>query len=232
MAEKFDLAEQTARDYSIVVLNPPEDAYDIDEWKQFFESAAENVHVTLCSVILDNHDLVNALVERRKLLLKIQNRLPFGVEFDFDNVDQFIEQCVEPSWIQRKLLFQKSSRDIQKEIEELRKDISKFAKKDYKVSSVYITLETEEAQRKLLSKITTSIFAAVNQKIPSEYPQECLFRRKFLLRVEKPDEPDSIRWGDAPKSDMVCVLPLFTLSCLDSYDLIFSYFSKIIKIHF
>ena len=200
----FDLAEQTANDYSIVVLNPPEDAFDVNEWKEFFESAAEDVHVTLCSVILDNHELINALMKRRQLLLKIQNRLPFGVKFEFDEVDKFIDKCVEPSWITKKLLFQKSSKEIQKEIEQLRKDIAKFSKKDYKVSSVYITLETEEVQRTLLTKLDTSIFRAVNQRIPSDYPQECLFRKKLLLRVEEPDEPESIRWGFQPKSDMVC----------------------------
>jgi hypothetical protein len=64
MEVQFDEDEQTAQDYSIVVENPPEDAHDPEEWKQFFEQAFssndgddtsnrdESFHVTGRSTIL------------------------------------------------------------------------------------------------------------------------------------------------------------------------------------
>ena len=204
MEVDFDEAEQTASDYSIAVVNPPKDAYNLDEWKQFFENVAEDVHVTLCTVVLDNDELVNALVKRRALLSQIQNRLPFGVKFDPDNLDEIIEQCTEPSWFQKTVLFAKSSSAIHEMIKKLQVEISDYSERTYDVASVYITMETEKAQRSVLKKMTVSGRAAAKQQIPKDFPQECLFRENYLLRVREPDEPDSIRWDNLEDTDMVC----------------------------
>lgn len=42
---RLDEAIQTAQDYSLVVMNPPEGAFDIDEWKQFFQNYGDVVYV-------------------------------------------------------------------------------------------------------------------------------------------------------------------------------------------
>ena len=64
MEVQFDEDEQTAQDYSIIINNPPDDATDPEEWKEYFK-AAFDAHVTGCTVAVDNDILVRTLVERR-----------------------------------------------------------------------------------------------------------------------------------------------------------------------
>lgn len=62
----FDEDKITASDYSVRVRNPPPDAYDCDKWRDFFQIYDEK-GVTVVTVILNNQDLLNALIARRYL---------------------------------------------------------------------------------------------------------------------------------------------------------------------
>lgn len=64
MEVQFDEDEQTAQDYSIIINNPPSDATDPAEWREYFKVAFD-AHVTGCTVAVDNDILVKTLVERR-----------------------------------------------------------------------------------------------------------------------------------------------------------------------
>ena len=74
---KFDERIQTAQDYSIAIENPPKDATEPEEWKEFFESRFGG-HMTCCTVTVDNGLLVKALAERREVLLGIEEKLKEG----------------------------------------------------------------------------------------------------------------------------------------------------------
>ena len=78
---QFDEQEQTAQDYSIEVWNPPGDATEPEEWKDFFESRFGG-HVTCCTVTIDNDLLVKALAERREVLMQIEERIPDGTSME------------------------------------------------------------------------------------------------------------------------------------------------------
>jgi len=62
----FDEDKITASDYSVRVRNPPRDAYDCDKWRDFF-SQYDDKGVTAVTVILNNQNLLYALIERRHL---------------------------------------------------------------------------------------------------------------------------------------------------------------------
>lgn len=66
-AIEFDEDEQTAQDYSILVRNPPSDAYDPEEWRKYFQQTLddEDVHVTVCTVVVANDLLLQTLHELR-----------------------------------------------------------------------------------------------------------------------------------------------------------------------
>ncbi len=66
-AIEFDEDEQTAQDYSILVRNPPPDAYDPEEWRKYFQQTLEDedVHVTVCTVVVANDLLLQTLHELR-----------------------------------------------------------------------------------------------------------------------------------------------------------------------
>lgn len=46
---RFDADKTTCKNYSIIVKNPPKDAYDPDEWRDFFSQFAEKQYVSLVS---------------------------------------------------------------------------------------------------------------------------------------------------------------------------------------
>lgn len=58
---RLDEGKTTASDYTILVSNPPGDAVDPEEWKEFFNKVLEKVDgkqqqkVTLCTIALGNH---------------------------------------------------------------------------------------------------------------------------------------------------------------------------------
>ncbi|CAB9498796.1 protease [Seminavis robusta] len=56
MEKTFHDDEQTSQDYSIVIENPPADARDPEEWKNFFKTAFD-AHVTACTVVVNNDRL-------------------------------------------------------------------------------------------------------------------------------------------------------------------------------
>ena len=81
---RFDEDKVTTSDYSICVQNPPPDAKDPDEWRDFFERYAdsEGDQVTIVTVALDNEDLINVLATRRVYKNYLRMKLPPGTDFD------------------------------------------------------------------------------------------------------------------------------------------------------
>ena len=69
------------QDYSIVINNPPEDATDPEEWKEFFKNAFD-AHVTGCTVAVDNDVLVHTLRERRETMRMLELLLEPGTKLD------------------------------------------------------------------------------------------------------------------------------------------------------
>ena len=65
MEKIYDEDEQTAQSYTIVVKNPPPDATDPEEWRNFFIKNLGVAHVVAVTVGVDNDDLVKKVVERR-----------------------------------------------------------------------------------------------------------------------------------------------------------------------
>ena len=61
-------------------MHPPKDARDPTEWKQFFEKASGGGHVTVCTIALDNEDLVRALLTRRMKLMHLEMMLPSAMK--------------------------------------------------------------------------------------------------------------------------------------------------------
>lgn len=123
-----------------IVQNPPKQAKDPDSWKDFFERNFE-VNVKVCTIALDNQDLIDALIDRRKSLLALENLIFRTQDIDEDNLAQAINVCWEvPLWKQI-ICFAKTPRAIieninQKEIEIVEK-VNAVREKS-KVCSVFV----------------------------------------------------------------------------------------------
>lgn len=175
----LDENEQTTSDYAMEVFNPPKDAYDPDEWKEFFEQYGKVDSVT---VVLNNEKLVKVLVARRKLAQDIRLMLESGKKFDQTDLDSMIEHCKEKK--------QEKARKILEKIHDLEEKAKELAENKMDVSEVFVIFDTEEGQRNAISELSfpylTRLFGI---------PEDKKYQGTALV-VGEAREPNAIRWND------------------------------------
>jgi len=208
----FDIGKQTATDYSVVVKNPPPDAYDPDQWREFFAPFAEK-QVTCVTVALNNDVLLRKLLTRRVFRRNLRAQLPKNV--DIDNEDEVRvavaqinrEQEMEPKGFfalvchcfcicQILHLFNLflSADSLVDKLVKITEEIKELQIAKYKVSEVFITFETEEGQRNCLTAFSTSKLNVWFNNIDGVAPRTVFEGR--VLKVSQPEEPNTIRWLD------------------------------------
>ena len=207
----FDEQKQTATDYSVVVRNPPPDAYDPDQWRTFFSQFADKQVSAVC-VALNNQRLVQQLINRRILKNKLRAQLPKGVDMEEEDVVRehvsriLKEREQDPAgclacicgctllpilrifnlFLPPDVLVERISKTTDR--------IRELQKERYDVEEVYVTFETEIGQRTALEALSTGrMTIAMNMK--DHVPPSTVFQGRVLL-VEEPAEPNSIRWLD------------------------------------
>lgn len=195
----FDEDEQTAQDYSIKISNPPHDANDAAEWERYFRKKF-GVHVTVCTIIMDNDLLVKKLVERREILQKIKSKIGPGTSLDLDHLAKVSSEIeAKRNTIQTGYakLF-KGVPELVAHISILDEEIMDLAAMDRNVTTVIITFETEAAQRKVLSIMKTA----------DGFDKKYCFRDDCFLNVDEPPEPSAIRWADLNESNTTVLVRL------------------------
>lgn len=190
--KEFDESEQTASDYTVCVTNPPGDATDINEWRDFFEQVGCG-HVTCCTVALDNEELTHALIERRALLNSIEVLITNGKHFNKFNLDQAVKDSSKLTWWQSKIY--DPAETIFNRICALDEEIEKLSRAKYPATSVFVTFESEETQRRVMRTLLVSKYDSWKGN-KAALPSELLFRSTHLLAIVEPSEPLSIRWTD------------------------------------
>ena len=74
---RFDEDNSTPSDYTVVVQNPPPDALEPDDWRDFFNQFSDtNKGVTLCTVALNNEELLAKLIFWRRDIKKLWRQFP------------------------------------------------------------------------------------------------------------------------------------------------------------
>jgi hypothetical protein len=195
----FDESAQTTTDYAIEVVNPPKDARNVEEWREFFGRFG---HVTCCTVALDNEELIAVLVTRRELLATLENLQPAGVAMDPNDIESAVEMAEPIPWYY-KLICAMDAKTLQMEIEKINEQIlTDLAKRQYDVSNVFIVFETEHAQQEALREMAVLGIDKFRNNT-SALPSDLLFRGKKVLDVKEPPELSSVRWKDLDESVMV-----------------------------
>jgi hypothetical protein len=69
-----------------------------------------------------------------------------------------------------------------------------LAQLSYPCTNVFLTFETEAAQRDVLSKLSVGILQADKNIKTAVADPKYLFRGEHVLYVSEPDEPNTIRW--------------------------------------
>ena len=170
--------------------NPPNDARDPEEWKEFFQSRFEGAEIRACTIALKNHELVEALVRRRQLILQLMNMLPSSDGIDTNDLDNMVSLCpAVPTW-KKTLCFASDPEEIHESIKKENLTIQELIYKEYDISKVFITFETEHTQRDVLIALSLPILH--NELTDGDNK----FRGDLTLKITSCEEPDAIRWKD------------------------------------
>eukprot|EP00587_Corethron_hystrix_P000893 CAMPEP_0113301106 /NCGR_PEP_ID=MMETSP0010_2-20120614/2474_1 /TAXON_ID=216773 ORGANISM="Corethron hystrix, Strain 308" /NCGR_SAMPLE_ID=MMETSP0010_2 /ASSEMBLY_ACC=CAM_ASM_000155 /LENGTH=1064 /DNA_ID=CAMNT_0000154675 /DNA_START=1736 /DNA_END=4930 /DNA_ORIENTATION=+ /assembly_acc=CAM_ASM_000155 len=186
--EEMDMNEQTTQDYSVMVSNPPRDAYDPEEWKFFFEKWG---HVTSCTVALANDQLLEALVKRREIIRSVELLHPPGTVIT--------ENYLARSAAQNEVLMGLSlmGNDVTSLFFNFVNQTARargLAQLRYPVHTVFIVFETEKAQRQCLTDLNCGKKTIWNNE--TEYlPRDHIFKER-VLEVNEAPEPSEVRWID------------------------------------
>eukprot|EP00934_Nitzschia_sp_Nitz4_P009324 Nitzschia sp. Nitz4//scaffold13_size275219//14448//17225//NITZ4_000836-RA/size275219-processed-gene-0.67-mRNA-1//1//CDS//3329535900//9314//frame0 len=151
----FDEEIQTASDYSVKISNPPRDALDPEEWKRFLSRFAGD-DVALVTIAVDNAPLINALVMRRKIMRKLRRALePFDVDFKDDAaLKELVKRSMEAMSCPT-LPFVSSPLTHYKKFREINERVRGLLGRQYGAAAVFVTFETERAQRSCLHALST-----------------------------------------------------------------------------
>lgn len=198
----FDEQRLTASDYSIIIANPPKDAYDPDEWEAFFSKYDEK-GIALVTVLLDNQELLRKLVYRRTLIKDMQNWFPdiditneselnkaiFNQQYTLYCLQSILYKVVRPFVKPFSMLLYPY--EIKAKLLEVNEDIKVLTEKEYSVTDVIVTFETEAGQRLALDSLKAGRLEIRKGKSTSRNENE-LFRGEYVLDCSEPAEPNSI----------------------------------------
>lgn len=195
----IDSLSQTTTDYSVEVQNPPADAKDPEEWKDFFYSVMdkEKIHVTVVTVAVDNEHLIKKLTKRRQLIHAMEYLVKADVKFDRSNLEEMSQQTIGLKWWE-KLMFKQSGPALWKSIQKLDEQIREASAKEMAASNVFVTFETERQQRHVLDKLDVPLFKVWTGGVGVSEKKK--FRGEHTLSVREPPEPSSVRWHDLDES--------------------------------
>lgn len=193
---EFDEQEQTAQDYSIEISNPPGDATEPEEWKEFFETRFGG-HLTCCTVAIDNDLLVKALAERREVLFHIEEQLKEGASLNTLTLSELAAKIEHGRTFLGKFKSRMSPGipELVGRLTVLNTRIQGLVQQEYRATRVFCTFETEGAQRHVLQKMSVGSFAAYRNDTHQVNPN-LLFRGEHVLLLREAEEPSTIRWMD------------------------------------
>jgi len=207
MSNRQEHKEQTAdeekissSDYSIMVNNPPKKAFDPEIWRNFF-AQFDDYNPPLVTISLNNEELLRALAQLRKYRLKLQRYLNCeGIMYDEEFEEKLSkrkssEESTSFSFV--KAFFKKfglflDGTDLFSKMKAQQNKVKKLLDKEYDVSRVFITMQTEKGQRAALHTLQFGRLAKFMQNNDETTP-------KFLnqiLRVTEAREATAVRWLD------------------------------------
>lgn len=188
----IDEDEQTATDYSIVIpidhtLGKSEIISNPDYWRDLIHEKMKNIHVTAVTVAVDNDHLVEALVERRNRLKKLEMLMDPGSELSMEIFENRARQVNNERTAFEQFLakfFLPGIPEHYWKLYRLNQEVTDLVSHNYTVSSIFVTFETEFMQRRVLQAMEDEEFKV----------------GKVVLTASEPNEPSTIRWNELNES--------------------------------
>lgn len=213
----FCIIRITSSDYTVLVQNPPPDAFDPDEWRDFFSQFALK-QVTTVTIALNNEKLLRKLIQRRRHRNNLKMMLPKNTNMDDESslqvaVAQLVKEreqegrncfakmldCLIFPLLRMLGMFLPPEQLLQRS-SELTEDIKDLLNDKYDVIKVFVTFETEEGQRAALAALSVGKIDVYTNNV-SKIAPGTLFRDQVLI-VTETAEASAVRWLDLSASNM------------------------------
>jgi len=221
ISASLDESLQTAQDYSVIVDDPTPEDGDPDEWANFFGQFG---HVTFVTVARANGPLIKLLAERRAVMREIIMMIGNGqasVEEDDDGVldttwngksfkeiieqeEQSIQTNEPDSKAKIRLLIAKTGAFKMFTLSDLRSKLAKVNEQlqalleepNFPPSKVFITFETEQAQRRCLRALSQGTLVAAFDMNRDKMDPAHIFKGTNVLSVLEAPEPMEVFYED------------------------------------
>ena len=116
------------------------------------------MHVTSCTVAVDNDKLLSCLTKRREVIEKLKDALPGIKDVGDKSTEDLKTICTDMmgkyNIFQRLIAIKFGMDRLCNNLVNLNAQIKDLAKEDNPVTSIFVMFETEKAQRHVLEKLT------------------------------------------------------------------------------
>jgi hypothetical protein len=152
--------------------------------------------VTVFSVKVDNDEIVKLFIQRREIFRQLEITLPRGTSLLGKASLQTEAQKAkdkDPSFFDR---FSTSVPRLVEQLDVVTDSIKESLKENEKLpaSNIFLTFETEKAQREVLTALTVGTLMSHRNDSSAVSDPKYLFRGNHVLEVIEPEEPTTIRW--------------------------------------
>lgn len=223
--EEMDESVQTTQDYSVCVADPPPDAKECDEWKDYFSQFGVVAAVT---VAIDNTKILKALgrekdLRRAKKLEQLyDDDEALGDIEDDEKAEAFVACCratkvcaffadvLQAAGVGRDMAW--CDRELEKNKAALEEALKE--EHDHAAMKVYVTFDTEHGQRRCLNELKVGWIPALMDKVPASWEaknvaEQYKFRGQHILQVNESAEPSEIMWHNLGTKRAVLYTQMF-----------------------
>jgi hypothetical protein len=217
----LDESLQTAQDYSVIVDDPGPEDDDPQLWADFFGQFG---HVTFVTIAKDNGPLIKAMANRRAIMREIIMIIGNGEASMEDDDDGVLDTTWEGKNFKAKITEMATAQAAPKDGKEKTRNLiaatgafgmksmgkwvgalsgandavqkALAGSKDYKPSKVFITFETEIAQRRCLKALAQGLLSAAFDLGKDKMDPAYVFKGTNVLAVKEAPEPSEVFWED------------------------------------
>ncbi|CAM9582421.1 unnamed protein product, partial [Ectocarpus sp. 12 AP-2014] len=205
--ESIDTAQQTPQDYSVCIHSPPRapGLSDPDTYYEKFRVHGEIAFITIC---LRNGTLLKTVAKKRVLEHKMH---ALNAQAELAEREENVagvrmanrttaDLKVWQAWLQGKLGLFPTRDYLERALKETSERLRGLTQRNYDPKRVYITYQTEQAQRKCLKAVETGLWEEYVAKLTGkEVNQEAVIGGS-VCRIDEAEEPSDVLWEniDAP----------------------------------
>lgn len=162
--QKLDESVQTAKDYSVEVLDPDATADDPYRWYEYFSQFGQVKYIT---ILRRNNELTDLILKKHNVVRKIQESGRMSSKAKTDG--------------------------LHRQYEKIEEEINRALKKTYPVCKVFVTFDSEKDQHECLNELEVPDYQAIFD-LKSTTANSSYFFGDNVLDVRQPPEPDNILW--------------------------------------